>query len=75
MSSGRADLTLTLPAHLLEDARALGLDIGALTETALRDAVVQARRAGFYAENRAAISEYNERIEREGPSLQRYRTF
>jgi post-segregation antitoxin (ccd killing protein) len=75
MSEEREDVTVQLPARLLAEARAHGVDVAGLTERALADAVLEARRRQFAAENREGIEAFNERIAREGPSLLRFRSF
>ncbi len=68
---GKAELKLEINADLLAKARASGVDLDALAESAIR-AVVQPPEAGderarrWAEENAEAISSYNERIARRG---------
>lgn len=51
----RRKTSLTLDAALLDDARALGLNVSALADEALRRAVSEARRQRWLEENAAAF--------------------
>lgn len=60
---------VTVDGTLLDAARALGLNVSALTEAALDTAVRRARRAAWAAENAEAMAERRAWIERNGPPL------
>lgn len=57
---------LSVSAELLEQARALEINLSATLERALEHEVRARRRAQWLEENREAIRVYNERIERDG---------
>jgi antitoxin CcdA len=69
------DVTVELDEALVAEARALGLDLSALTAGALGDAVRQAKAAAWAEENREALAQRRARIERDGLPLQEFRRF
>jgi len=66
---------VTLRSDLLREARALKLNLSALLETAVEDAIRQRRRKDWLAENRDAIDGYNQRVGKRGVFSDRYRRF
>ena len=63
---GKRATNVSINQGLLEDAKALDINLSATLERAL-DAEVRARkRAKWLEENREAIAAYNARIERDG---------
>ncbi len=66
---------LTLDPVLLEEARALGVDIPRAVEAGLRAALKQARTEAWKRENAEAIAAYNDYIEKYGLPLEKYRKF
>jgi antitoxin CcdA len=62
----RKAVNLTADAELVEDAKAMGLNLSQLFQDSLKKAVSEERKRQWVEENREAIDEYNERIDREG---------
>jgi antitoxin CcdA len=71
----RRATNVTLPAALVAEARARGINVSQACEAGLRAAVAERRRAQWLAENREAIEAYNRRIENDGLTLAAYRPF
>lgn len=57
---------LTINSDLLAKARALDINLSATLEKALADSLRQHQRQQWLAENREAISAYNDEVERDG---------
>jgi antitoxin CcdA len=57
---------LSLRADLVEEARALGINLSHTLEIALEVEVKKAKEKQWLEENRAAIEAYNRHIERDG---------
>lgn len=72
---GRIKVNLTLDADVAEEARALGLNMSRLAETAIAEATKAERNRVWREENRAALEAYAEEVAREGLPLASYRTF
>lgn len=66
---------LSVDAALLEDARALDINLSQVLETGLRRAVAEARAARWRRENAAALEAYNAWVDAHGLPLERYRQF
>lgn len=64
---------LSLPADLVDAARALDINLSEACERGLAAEVKQAREAQWLAENRAAIESSNAYVEAHGLPLARYR--
>jgi antitoxin CcdA len=75
MGSVRKATNLTLDAALLDDARALGLNLSAAAEQGLRAAVAEAKAARWLAENAGALASSNDWVEANGLPLSRHRPF
>jgi antitoxin CcdA len=58
--------TLWLPADVVAEARALGIDLSGVAEEAMIPAVRKAKANEWLRRNADAIEAYNERIKREG---------
>ena len=64
---GKAELKIEIDAELIDQARAAGVDLPAVTESALRAALAEGAKARRWAEENAeAIKLHRERIERHG---------
>ncbi len=63
---GKQAVNLTVSASLLSAARELGIPLSSVLEEALREKVAAARQDQWLRENREALADYNERVEREG---------
>ena len=72
---GRVKVNLTVDADIAEEARALGLNMSRLAETAIAEAAKAERNRLWREENRAALEAYAEEVAREGLPLASYRTF
>lgn len=66
---------LTLDAALLEEARALKLNLSAAAEDGLRQAVTRARADRWRAENAEAMASSNQWVAEHGLPLSRHRPF
>ena len=66
---------LTIDPVLLDEARALNINLSATFEASLRDAVRKQKAAKWLEENRAALDGYNDWIEKNGLPLEKYRQF
>lgn len=73
--SAKRATNLTLNAALVEEARALGLNLSEAAESGLRAAVAQARAARWRKENAKALASSNAWVEAHGLPLDRYRPF
>jgi len=66
---------LTIDPVLLDEARALNINLSATFEASLRDAVRARKAAAWLEENRAAIQSSNDWVEKHGLPLEKYRQF
>jgi antitoxin CcdA len=66
---------LSIDAELLEEAKALGVNLSRVLEEGLRERVAQARAARWREENADAIAEYNQRVAKKGVFSDRLRRF
>ncbi len=66
---------LSIDAALLDEARALNINLSATFEASLREAVRKRQAAEWLEENRAALQSSNEWVEKNGLPLARYRRF
>jgi antitoxin CcdA len=66
---------LSIDAALLEQARALDINLSATFEASLREAVRERKAAAWLEENRAALQSSNEWVEKNGLPLAQYRQF
>lgn len=66
---------LSLNAKVLDAAKALGMNISQTVDTLLADEVKRRYWQKWNEENAQAIDHYNERIQREGLPLAKYRSF
>ena len=75
MGMTRRPANLSLDAALVNEARALGLNLSAAAEAGLRAAVSEARAARWLAENAEALASSNAWVEVNGLPLSRHRPF
>jgi len=68
-------VNLSIDAALLAEARGFGLNLSGLLEERLSDAVREARRKAWLAENAEAIEDYNSRIDTRGSYADSVRRF
>jgi antitoxin CcdA len=66
---------LSLNAKVLDAARELGMNVSQTVDALLADEVRKRYWERWNEENKEAIEHYNQRIEREGLPLAKYRTF
>jgi antitoxin CcdA len=66
---------LSLNAKVLDAARELGMNLSQTVDALLADEVRRRYWERWNDENRPAVDHYNQRIEREGLPLAKYRTF
>lgn len=66
---------LSLRADVIREAKALGLKLSEVCERALIEAVHEARRQRWLADNRDAIASYNAAVERDGLFSDDWRRF
>lgn len=71
----RKPINLPLDPALLQEARALGIDLSLAAEVGLRRAIAAARSAEWRRENAAALASSNTWVEQNGLPLARYRAF
>ncbi|MDP2787157.1 MAG: type II toxin-antitoxin system CcdA family antitoxin [Pseudomonadota bacterium] len=66
---------LSLRIDLLEEARALGINLSQALEKALEVEVKKAKEKAWLGENRAAIEAYNHHVEKHGLFSDNFRSF
>lgn len=72
---GRIKVNMTLDAEVLQEARALGLNMSRLAETAIAEATKAERNRLWREANRATNAAYAEELAREDLPLAAFRTF
>ena len=71
----RRAANVTLPESLIDEAKALGINISAACENGLAASVAEARAAAWLKENRAALDAWNDYVEEHGIPLAEFRQF
>lgn len=71
----RRAANLSLDPTLLDEARALGVNVSRAAESGLREAVRSAKAEAWLRENAEAIASSNAWVEANGLPLAAYRTF
>lgn len=66
---------LSLDQALLQEARALGVNLSQAAEVGVRQAVAAAKSAHWKAENAKALQSSNRWVEQNGLPLEQYRNF
>lgn len=66
---------LSLNAALVEEAKALGVNISLAAAAGLEQAVAKRRAERWIEENAAALDSYNEYVEKDGLPLEKSRLF
>lgn len=66
---------LSARADIVRKAKALGLNLSELFESAVAEAIRQKQQEMWLAENRGAIDSYNARVERDGLFSDDWRKF
>jgi antitoxin CcdA len=73
--SRKLPTNLSVRADLVRRAKALGINLSELLETALARAIVEAERAAWITENADAIAEYNALVKKRGVFSDQWRRF
>lgn len=71
----RKPTNVTIDSALVEEAKALGLNLSQLAEEALAKAVAEEKSRLWKEENREALEAWNEHVEKNGLPLAKYRLF
>lgn len=71
----RRPTNVSLDSRLVDEARALGINVSRASEEGLAREVKAERERRFKEENAEAFEEYNRFIEENGLPLERYRAF
>jgi antitoxin CcdA len=66
---------LSARADLVAEAKALGVNLSEVFESAVLEAVRRKRREAWLADNREAIESYNARVARDGLFSDKWRKF
>jgi antitoxin CcdA len=66
---------VSLDSALLEEAKALGINVSRACERGLAERIAEERASRWRTENRDAIASSNDYVERHGVPLARYRRF
>ena len=66
---------LSLSAALVDEAKALGVNISLAAAAGLEEAVAKRRAERWIEENRGALDSYNAYVERNGLPLEKFRLF
>ena len=74
-NAAKRPTNLTLNAKVLDLARELGMNLSQTVDVLLAEEVRRRYWERWNDENKAAISAYNERVERDGLPLAKYRSF
>ncbi|TDP74918.1 type II toxin-antitoxin system CcdA family antitoxin [Roseateles toxinivorans] len=75
VNTAKRAANLSLNAEVLDRARELGMNISQTVDELLAKEVQRRYWERWNTDNEAAITAYNERVEREGLPLARYRSF
>jgi antitoxin CcdA len=71
----RRPINVSLDAALIEEARALGINISRACEHGLAEEIAKQRRQRWLDENQEAIEGWNKYVEEHGLPLEKYRQF
>ena len=71
----RQSVNLSLNRSLVEDAKALGMNLSRACDDALAAAIKVEREARWKIENADAVKSFNEYVEKNGIPLSQYRQF
>jgi len=74
-NAAKRPTNLTLNAKVLDMARELGMNLSQTVDGLLAEEVRRRYWERWNEENKAAITAYNERVERDGLPLAKYRSF
>ncbi len=71
----RRSTSLSLDADMLDEAKALGLNISQSAEAGIAAAVKKARQEAWLEENREALKAVDDYVAKHGLPLEKYRMF
>lgn len=71
----RKPVNLSLPQDIVDQAKALGINVSQVAEIALSGEVRRVRETRWLEENADAIKEYNERVDEKGMYIEDLRRF
>lgn len=71
----RKPTNVTIDAALVEEAKALGINMSQLAEEALAKAVSEEKSRRWKIENRAKLDAWNDYVDKNGLPLAKYRLF
>ncbi|WP_429153918.1 type II toxin-antitoxin system CcdA family antitoxin [Aminobacter sp. BE82] len=71
----RKPTNVTIDAALVEEAKALGINISQLAEEALAKAVSEEKSRRWKIENQATLDAWNDYVDKNGLPLAKYRLF
>lgn len=74
-STQKRATNVSLPAHLIEEARSLNINISQACEQGLEEQVRNSKREAWLEANREALEASNAWVEKHGLPLARYRQF
>jgi antitoxin CcdA len=74
-AASRKATNVSLDASLIEQARALDINISRACERGLAEQIAETRAERWQRENADAIASFNDYVERNGLPLARYRMF
>ncbi len=75
LAAPKRAVNLSLNADLLQQLKALNINLSQTVEQHLAEVLREARRQQWLAENQAAIAAYNQCVAEEGLPLESYRMF
>ncbi len=75
VSTARRPINVSLDAELIEQAKALGINISRACERGLAEQIAETRASAWLAENGEAIASSNRYVEKQGLPLARHRRF
>ena len=71
----RRPINLSIDSALIDDAKALDINVSRVCEEALREQIRAQKNARWLEENRAGIEDWNAYVAEHGLPLERYRDF
>ena len=75
MTAGRRAANLSLPSDILDDAKALNVNLSRAAQDGIERAIAVERARRWKEDNAEAIRSSNEYVEKHGLPLEKYRMF
>ena len=75
MTAGRRAANLSLPSNILDDAKALNVNLSRAAQDGIERAIAVERARRWKEDNAEAIRSSNEYVEKHGLPLEKYRMF